>query len=91
MNLQSVPLPDDSGHDIDPKSFAFLSRLVREEAGIVLNDSKKSLVVSRLAKRLRDLGMDTFAEYCDHLGGHGGRDEVQNLISLMTTNVTRFF
>ena len=76
---------------IDPASFERLARIIRDESGIVLNDSKRNLVVSRLSKRLRDLGVPDFGDYCRHLDGPGGEVEKRHLVSLLTTNVTRFF
>ena len=39
--------------------------LIYREAGIALTDSKKSLLVSRVAGRLRELGLASFGEYYD--------------------------
>ncbi len=77
--------------DIDPASFARLAEVIRNEAGITLNESKRNLVVSRLSRRLRDLSLPDFAEYCRHLDGPSGQEELRNMVSLLTTNVTRFF
>ncbi len=76
---------------IDPTSFDRLARIIRDESGIVLNDSKRNLVVSRLSKRLRDLGIRDFGGYCRLLDGDQGSSEKRHLVSLLTTNVTRFF
>lgn len=76
---------------IDDKSFLTLAKLVEREAGIVLNASKKNLVVSRLTKRLRDLSLVSFADYCRLIEGSEGRSEMRSLVSMLTTNVTRFF
>ena len=64
--------------------------LIRQRAGIALNESKKSMVYSRLARRLRATGKGSFAEYLDWLeGGNGG--EWQDFVNAMTTNLTSFF
>jgi hypothetical protein len=44
--------------------FKRIAALLYEQAGISLPDSKATLVYSRLAKRLRTLGLKSFAEYC---------------------------
>jgi chemotaxis protein methyltransferase CheR len=45
------------------EDFRRISALIYEQAGIALTEAKASLVYSRLAKRLRALGLSTFAEY----------------------------
>jgi chemotaxis protein methyltransferase CheR len=71
--------------------FRQIAELVHSEAGIVLAETKVNLVYSRLAKRLRIIGMRTFREYCTLIHGEAGIDERQAMIAAMTTNVTRFF
>jgi chemotaxis protein methyltransferase CheR len=62
---------------------------VKDEAGIVLPDNKANLMYSRLSKRVRECGLETFGEYCALVEESAG--ERQALIAAMTTNVTRFF
>jgi len=71
--------------------FRLIAQLVHSEAGIVLTESKANLVYSRLAKRLRAIGLRSFREYCALIEGTDGADERQRMIAAMTTNVTRFF
>ena len=71
--------------------FRTIAALVHGEAGIVLPDGKASLVYSRLSKRLRELGLRNFRDYCALVQASDGADERQALIAAMTTNVTRFF
>ncbi len=70
--------------------FGFLRTLVTEHTGIVVADNKRDMIYSRLARRLRSLGMTRFAEYCAYLRTHE-RDELTNLINAVTTNLTSFF
>ncbi len=81
----------DASRAIDDGSFGRLAGLVHRESGIVLSESKRSLVVSRLGRRIRELGLADFAAYCSYLDRGEDRAETQRLISLLTTNVTRFF
>ena len=69
--------------------FRTIAALVHGEAGIVLPDGKASLVYSRLSKRLRELGLRDFRDYCALV--ETSAEERQILIAAMTTNVTRFF
>ncbi|MEZ5716148.1 MAG: hypothetical protein R3D85_13890 [Paracoccaceae bacterium] len=78
MTLASPPpQPTPEGNvQIDDASFLRIAGLVHREAGIVLSDSKKNLVVSRLSRRLRDLQLQSFPDYVRHLesAGRRGRD-----------------
>jgi chemotaxis protein methyltransferase CheR len=71
--------------------FKRISALLYDQAGISLPDSKATLVYSRLAKRLRTLGLKTFTEYCNFVAQDGNVDEQQHMLRALTTNVTRFF
>lgn len=71
--------------------FQQIAEFVHGEAGIVLPESKANLVYSRLAKRLRAIGLRSFRDYCALVESSDGIDERQALIAAMTTNVTRFF
>jgi len=73
------------------EDFHQIAALVHGEAGIVLPESKANLVYSRLAKRLRAIGLRNFRDYCTLIASDEGVDERQALIAAMTTNVTKFF
>ena len=71
--------------------FRKIAAMVHGDAGIALHESKATLVYSRLAKRLRTLGLASFNDYCALVAGHEGLDERQKMLAALTTNVTRFF
>lgn len=71
--------------------FRKISAMVHGDAGISLPDAKATLVYSRLAKRLRALGLTSFKDYCVLVAGNDGLDERQKMLAALTTNVTRFF
>jgi len=71
--------------------FRKISAMVHGDAGIALPESKATLVYSRLAKRLRALGLSSFKDYCALVSGNDGLDERQKMLAALTTNVTRFF
>lgn len=71
--------------------FTAIARMLYDDAGIALTESKASLVYSRLAKRLRALGIESFHDYCRLVAGAEGVSERQNMLAALTTNVTRFF
>lgn len=69
-----------------------LCDLIYSESGINLTPDKKVMLEMRLKRRLRDLSMDSYAEYCDYLfGGHHQQEEVVHFIDVVTTNKTDFF
>ena len=70
-------------------NFREIADLVKAESGIDLAESKATLVYSRLAKRLRALGIPTFSDYCDAVRDDAA--ERSSMIAALTTNVTRFF
>ncbi len=71
--------------------FAALAAELHATSGIHLPDSKAALVYSRLAKRLRALGLRSFKEYVALVRSPEGREERGRLLMALTTNVTRFF
>jgi chemotaxis protein methyltransferase CheR len=71
--------------------FRQIAQLVHAGAGIALTDNKVNLVYSRLAKRLRAVGLRNFRDYCALVTSSDGVDERQAMIAALTTNVTRFF
>lgn len=75
----------------DDQDFSFLSGLVKQRTGIVLADHKRNMVYSRLARRLRELKMREFSDYCSMLQNEHGNEEIGNLINSITTNLTHFF
>jgi chemotaxis protein methyltransferase CheR len=72
--------------------FRKLGEVIYQVCGIRLNDSKKVMLESRLAKRLKVLGMKSYKDYCDYLFSPEGRDaELVDMIDMVTTNKTDFF
>lgn len=70
--------------------FDCLRTLVKHYTGIALSDSKRELVYSRLTRRLRHLGLASFAAYCQVLQ-EGDGDEIEQLVNAITTHMTTFF
>jgi chemotaxis protein methyltransferase CheR len=69
-----------------------LIALIYERSGIVLTSDKKSLISSRLHKRLRILGLSSFRKYLIYLQSSPERDaELVTMIDEITTNKTEFF
>jgi chemotaxis protein methyltransferase CheR len=76
---------------ITDEEFDQFRTLVYQESGISLNDGKKSLLISRLSKRLRALGLESFEAYYDRVTQEPGGDEFTRMLDLVSTNKTDFF
>jgi chemotaxis protein methyltransferase CheR len=84
--------PLDSFHaELGDAEYEFLCKLIYERSRINLGPDKKVLLTSRLAKRLRQLDLDGYREYCELLRAPGSADELQLLIDRISTNHTHFF
>lgn len=76
--------------ELHDREFVLFQRLIHRETGIFLPDAKKALVVARLSKRLRTLGLTTFGAYFDLV--QADRDgEKTFMLDSICTNETRFF
>jgi chemotaxis protein methyltransferase CheR len=73
------------------RDFRQIAATLHADAGISLSQGKAALVYSRLAKRLRTLGLRSFKQYCALIQNEGAADERQRMIAALTTNVTGFF
>jgi chemotaxis protein methyltransferase CheR len=74
-----------------PRDLARVAALIHRRAGIVLNQSKEDMVYSRLARRLREVGLDSFKAYLDALEGGAMEAEWESFTNALTTNLTSFF
>lgn len=72
------------------EDFRQISRMAGELTGIVLADHKRNMVYSRIARRVRALGMTTFKEYLSYLENNLGAEST-DFINSLTTNLTSFF
>jgi chemotaxis protein methyltransferase CheR len=71
--------------------FERIRHLMREQVGIVLQENKKALVEARVNRRLRTLGVDSYAAYIEYLDNDRSGAELALLIDAISTNVTQFF
>lgn len=86
-----------SGGSIDALQFTFnaddftrIRELIYKVAGISLSPTKKDLVYSRLARRLRVRRLSSFSAYLRILESGDGTELVE-FINALTTNMTSFF
>lgn len=73
------------------KDLAEIAAMIYSDAGIFLNETKASLVYSRLSKHIRQLGLRDFRSYCQLVSSPAGAAERREMLSYLTTNFTRFF
>lgn len=72
-------------------AFDRIRRHIEKEVGLSFADNKQPLFRSRLAKRLRELGLDSFEAYADLLTGGTDTNELSVCLNMVTTNLTSFF
>ncbi len=75
---------------ITDQEFAALRTLIYNRFGINLTEQKRSLLVGRLQKLLRQQGFENFQGYYDHLVKEPGEKGLSDLINLVSTNYTYF-
>ena len=76
---------------LSDREFNRVKARVYAEAGISLSDAKRTLVVSRLGKLVRNLKLGSFDAYVDYLERQATPAEAQDFVNALTTNLTRFW
>lgn len=70
--------------------FDRVQAMIYKRAGISLHDGKHAMVYSRLSRRLRETGYQSFHDYLGWLESAEG-PEWQEFVNALTTNLTSFF
>lgn len=74
------------------QEFSKLRGLIYQQIGVEIKDHKKHLLVNRLSKRLRHLGMTSFSDYLKFVEEDSrGKYEMVEMLDAVTTNKTDFF
>ena len=76
-------------YSISPKVFALFQARIYRGSGIWLSEVKTALLTGRLSKRLRALGLKTFAQYYHCVDTD--EEELRTMLDAITTNETHFF
>jgi len=87
---QMLPLQATGMLSISDEEFESIRRLVYDRFGINLTEQKKSLVVGRLQKLLRQHGFADFSSYFDHLQKDRSEKGLSELVDRISTNHTYF-
>lgn len=77
------------GIEMGDRQFAELREIIHANTGITIADGRKSLLLTRLRSRLREIDEPDFKAYIARVGRD--RKELQNLIDRVTTNKTYFY
>lgn len=90
---QPIVRPDvEREFEYSDRDFSRVRQLIHAHAGISLSPSKCEMVYSRLARRLRNHGINRFSDYIDLLEREDrGGEEWQAFVNALTTNLTSFF
>jgi chemotaxis protein methyltransferase CheR len=90
--VMDIPqLPELVNSQISDDEFDLFRELIYRHAGIALSRSKKALLEARLTKRLRELGLKSFADYYECVMHNGDGAELVQLLDRVSTNETHFF
>jgi chemotaxis protein methyltransferase CheR len=76
---------------LHPADFETISQIAYRFSGIRLTSGKEELVRSRLMKRLRALGINSFQAYLRYIKEDRTSRELHTMIDALTTNKTSFF
>lgn len=84
-------LMDQGEISLSEREFSRIKSRVYKVAGISLSDAKRTLVISRLSKIVRALGLGGFDAYIDYLEKGASASDGQDFVNALTTNLTRFY
>ncbi|HON16927.1 MAG TPA: protein-glutamate O-methyltransferase CheR [Spirochaetota bacterium] len=76
------------------EEFKKFAKLIYDESGIYMKDSKITLLSNRLRKRLAALSLNEFSDYykyLESLTGEAKKKEYEELLDVVSTNETYFF
>ncbi len=80
----------DKEFEFTTDDFNYLRGIVTKTTGIVAPDDKYTMYYSRLARRLRSLGLADFTAYREFLKQNQETESIE-LVNAVTTNLTSFF
>ena len=81
---------DQAVRPLTHREFRRFQQLIHSASGIFLSEAKKALIVGRLTRRLRTLGLRDFSTYLDRVEQENDAERTQ-MMDCICTNETRFF
>ncbi|PTY02440.1 chemotaxis protein CheR [Opitutaceae bacterium EW11] len=91
MSVVAQPSSAAAAREVIPPGFRALAEYITQELGIKMSDAKVPMLQSRLARRLRVLGLDSLEAYHQLLSSPAGAEERSAFFDAVTTNKTDFF
>src|SRR6266542_1630288 len=92
MSKENINISDIYKAVMTAEDFKKLSSFIYKEYGIKMPEIKKTMLQSRLHKRLRELNMPNYKDYVEYLfSKEGQQTEVIHMIDMVSTNKTDFF
>lgn len=92
MSKENINISDIYKAVMTADDFKRLSTFIYREYGIKMPEIKKTMLQSRLHKRLRELNMASYRDYVEYLfSKEGQQSEVIHMIDMVSTNKTDFF
>lgn len=77
---------------LSDREFDRLARSIHGLTGVTVDDTKRSMISSRVRRRLRALELETFSEYIEMLSaGKLSSEEIESFVEAVTTHKTSFF
>ncbi len=74
------------------RTFSLFADFIQSELGIKMPESKRTMIQTRLRKRMRSLGIISYDDYYDYVFSPAGKEtELIHMIDAVTTNKTDFF
>ncbi|MCK5687539.1 protein-glutamate O-methyltransferase CheR [bacterium] len=72
-------------------TFKILQKLIYDQSGICLGDSKLTLLQTRVGRLMRQRGIIDYQKYVDYLKNDSDGTRLNDLLDAISTNVTSFF
>ena len=91
MTMQARKSSANYERTLTDQQFSILTKLAHDKAGLMISESKRQMIESRLVRHLRSIECHDVNEYFSSFQ-HDASGEAENaLISVLTTNVSSFF
>lgn len=91
IEKSTTDVQNDREFDFTNNDFSRVRKLIYQHAGISLSEAKSDMVYSRIGRRLRTVGFDSFKTYLDNLENENNPEEWEAFTNALTTNLTSFF
>ncbi|MEY4394140.1 MAG: Chemotaxis protein methyltransferase Cher2 [Planctomycetota bacterium] len=76
--------------ELNDKEMAEFQAIIYKFSGMRINETKKALLSSRILRRLRATGIQTYGEYLKVVQSVTGKAELDAMMDAVTTNETFF-